>query len=136
MGLGILNTNPFVVYYRSDSFVKPFPSIYDSVANLSLQFLVLPTCLFKARNRTDVRIILLEYYCNNLATVHRLADGWHQESSDGGLTFPARGLKYGFPSTINAKILRKNSFSPSDGGTIAPVKPLFWVAQLGGVRNV
>ena len=43
--------------------------------------------------------------------------GWRQEFSYGGLTLPTRGLKYGFQSTINAKYLRKNRFSPSDGGT-------------------
>ena len=42
--------------------------------------------------------------------------GWRQEFSDGGLTLPTRELKYGFQGTINAKILRKNRFSPSDGG--------------------
>ena len=42
--------------------------------------------------------------------------GWRQEFSDGGLTLPTRGLKYGFQGTINAKNLRKNCASPSDGG--------------------
>ena len=42
--------------------------------------------------------------------------GWRQELSDGGLTLPTRGLKYGFQGTINAKNLPKNRFSPSDGG--------------------
>ena len=32
-----------------------------------------------------------------------------------GLTLPTRGLKYGFQGTINAKNLRKNRLSPSDG---------------------
>ena len=32
-----------------------------------------------------------------------------------GLNLPTRGLKYGFQGTINAKNLRKNRFSPSDG---------------------
>ena len=36
--------------------------------------------------------------------------GWHQEFSDGGLTVPMRGLKYGFQGTINAKNLRKIAF--------------------------
>ena len=31
--------------------------------------------------------------------------------SDGGLILPTRGLKYGFQGNINAKNLRKNSFS-------------------------
>ena len=42
--------------------------------------------------------------------------GWRQDFSDGGLTLPTRGLKYGFQGTINAKNLRKNCVSPSDGG--------------------
>ena len=42
--------------------------------------------------------------------------GWRQEFSDGELTLPTRGLKYGFQGTINAKNLRKNRVSPSDGG--------------------
>ena len=60
-----------------------------------------------------------------------MAKGWRQEFSDGGLTLPKRGLKYGFYGTINAKNLRKNRFSPSDGelacsdeGAIAPSPPL------------
>ena len=46
----------------------------------------------------------------------RREQGWRQEFSDGGLTLPMRGLKYGFQGTINAKNLRKNRFLPSDGG--------------------
>ena len=42
--------------------------------------------------------------------------GWRQEFSDGGLTLPTRGLICGFQGTTNAKNLRKNRFSPSDGG--------------------
>ena len=42
--------------------------------------------------------------------------GWRHEFSVGGMTLPTRGLKYGFQGTINAKNLRKNRFSPSDGG--------------------
>ena len=42
--------------------------------------------------------------------------GWRQELSDWGLTFPTRGLKYGFQGAINAKNLRQNRFSPSNGG--------------------
>ena len=34
----------------------------------------------------------------------------------GELTLPMRGLKYGFQGTINAKNLRKNCISPSNGG--------------------
>ena len=33
-----------------------------------------------------------------------------------GLTLPTRGLKYGFQGTIDAKNLRQNRFSASDGG--------------------
>ena len=33
-----------------------------------------------------------------------------------GLILPTRGLKYGFQGTIKARNLRKNRFSPSDGG--------------------
>ena len=45
-----------------------------------------------------------------------MEQGWRQEFSDGELTLPTRGLKYGFQATINAKNLRKNRFSPFDGG--------------------
>ena len=45
-----------------------------------------------------------------------LQQGWRREFSDGGLNLLMRGLKYGFQGTINAKNLRKNRFSPSDGG--------------------
>ena len=41
--------------------------------------------------------------------------GWRQEFSDGGLSRPTKGLKYGFQGTINAKNLQKNRFPPSDG---------------------
>ena len=34
----------------------------------------------------------------------------------GGLTLPTRVLKYGFQGIVNAKNLRQNDFSPSDGG--------------------
>ena len=34
----------------------------------------------------------------------------------GGLTLPTRGLKHCFQGIVNAKNLRKTSFSPSDGG--------------------
>ena len=37
-----------------------------------------------------------------------------------GLTLPTRGLKYGFQGTIIAKNLRKNCFSPYDGGYYVP----------------
>ena len=36
--------------------------------------------------------------------------------SDGGLTLPTKRLKYCFQGTINAKNLRENRFSSSDGG--------------------
>ena len=42
--------------------------------------------------------------------------GWRQEFSDGGLTLPTEELRYGFQGTIDAKNLRRNGFSPSDGG--------------------
>ena len=35
-----------------------------------------------------------------------------------GLTLPTRGLKYGFLGTISTEILRKSSFSPSDGASM------------------
>ena len=44
------------------------------------------------------------------------ARGGTRNFPTGGLTLPTRGLKYGFQGTVNAKILRKNRFSPSDGG--------------------
>ena len=50
--------------------------------------------------------------------------GWRQEFSDGGLTRPTRGLKYGFQGTINVKNLRKSRLSPSDGGYSHPSPPL------------
>ena len=42
--------------------------------------------------------------------------GWRQDFLTGGLTLPTRGLKYGFQGALNAKNLRKNRFSFSDGG--------------------
>ena len=45
-----------------------------------------------------------------------LLQGWRQEFSNGGLTLPTSWLKYGFQGTINARNLRKNRVSPSDGG--------------------
>ena len=42
--------------------------------------------------------------------------GWRQEFSERGLTLPMRGLKYGFQGIVNAKNLRQNSSSLSDGG--------------------
>ena len=42
--------------------------------------------------------------------------GWRQEFSDGGMTLPRRGLKNDFQDTVNAKNLRKNRCSPSEGG--------------------
>ena len=44
--------------------------------------------------------------------------GWRQEFSDGGLNLTTMGLKYSFHGTINAKNLRKNRFSPSDGASM------------------
>ena len=41
--------------------------------------------------------------------------GLLQEFSDGGLTLPMRGLECGFQGAINARNLRKNCFSSSDG---------------------
>ena len=41
---------------------------------------------------------------------------WRQEFSDGGLTLPTRGIKYNLQGAINAKNVRKNRVSPSDGG--------------------
>ena len=58
-----------------------------------------------------------------------IQQGWRQEFSDGGLTLPTRGLRYDFQGTVNAKNLRKNRVSPSDGasmlrrGAIAPSLP-------------
>ena len=56
--------------------------------------------------------------------------GLRQEFSDRGLTLPTRGLKYGLQGIVNAKNLRQNTFSPSDGGpacsdrgTIVPSSP-------------
>ena len=46
-----------------------------------------------------------------------VVQGWRQEFSDGGLTLPMSGLKYGFQGAINAKNLRQNRFSPSQGGS-------------------
>ena len=42
--------------------------------------------------------------------------GWRKEFSNRGLTLPTRGLKYGYQGIVNAKNLRQNSFSSSDGG--------------------
>ena len=50
------------------------------------------------------------------AVCSTLCQGWRQEFSDGGLTLLTRGLKYGFQGTKNAKNLRKNRCSLSDGG--------------------
>ena len=56
-------------------------------------------------------------------TVHiSVAEGWQSGCSPsfghrgGARNFPTRGLKYGFQGTIIAKNLRKNRFSPPDGG--------------------
>ena len=67
-----------------------------------------------------VLYIMEMIYCPEDDIVIFVADsskqGWGQEFSDGGLTLPTRGLKYGFQGTINTKNLRQNRFSPSDGG--------------------
>ena len=44
------------------------------------------------------------------------SSGWRQECPFAGLTLRTRGLKYSFQGIINAKSLRRNSVSPSDGG--------------------
>ena len=46
----------------------------------------------------------------------RVRQGWRRELSDGGLTLPTRGLKYGFLGTVNAKNIRKNRVSHTDWG--------------------
>ena len=46
--------------------------------------------------------------------------GEHQEFSNGGLTFPTRGLKYGFQGTITARSLQKKSHFTFDGIKHAP----------------
>ena len=42
--------------------------------------------------------------------------GGARDCPTGVLNLPTRGLKYDFQGTINAKNLRKNRLSPSDGG--------------------
>ena len=49
---------------------------------------------------------------------------WRLEFSDGGLTLPIRGLKYGLQGTINAKNLRKIAFHLPTGGQHAPTRGL------------
>ena len=60
---------------------------------------------FSSERNSDIR---LKYPAVN--------QGWRQEISDGGLTLPTRGLKYGFQGTINVKDLRKISFHLPMGG--------------------
>ena len=52
-------------------------------------------------------------YTSDIATCSGVVPGIFRRV---GLTPPKRGLKYDFQGTINAKNLRKNRFSPSDGG--------------------
>ena len=51
-----------------------------------------------------------------MQSLQSLQQRWRREFSGGGLTLLTRGLKYSFQNTTNAKNLRKNRFSPSDGG--------------------
>ena len=44
--------------------------------------------------------------------------GWRQDFSDGGADSSDKEAKIWFQSTINAKNLRKNRYSPSDGGLV------------------
>ena len=44
------------------------------------------------------------------------ARGGARNFPTGWMAFPTGGLKYDFQDTINAKNLRKNSISPTDGG--------------------
>ena len=46
----------------------------------------------------------------------RSARGGARNFPTGGLTLPTRRLKYDFQGIVNAKNLRQNSLSPSDGG--------------------
>ena len=51
------------------------------------------------------------YYINFLFHMMNIcARGGARNFSDGGLTLPTRGLKYGFQGTINAKKFGKNRF--------------------------
>ena len=65
---------------------------------------------------------LLSYYgCNFRRALRQgseylvLDRGGARNFPRGGLTPPTRGLKFGFQGSVNAKNLRQNSFSPSDG---------------------
>ena len=69
--------------------------------------------LEQRRHATIQRLIS---YALALINFRTFEQGWCQEFSDGGLTLPMRGLKYGFQGTINAKNIRKNRFSSSEGG--------------------
>ena len=55
------------------------------------------------------------WYLTQTLSVGRI-QGWCQEFSDGQLTLPTRGLKYGFQGTINAKNLRQMIFYLPRGG--------------------
>ena len=44
--------------------------------------------------------------------------GWHQKFSDRGADSSDKGAKISFQGIVNAKNLRKNSFSRSDGGLV------------------
>ena len=54
--------------------------------------------------------------CNNVIILHLFYPGVALGIFRRGLTRPTRGLKHGFQGTINAKNIRKNCFSPSNGG--------------------
>ena len=45
-----------------------------------------------------------------------LSQGWRQEFSDGEADSSDEGAKNGFQGTITTKHLRKNRYSPSNGG--------------------
>ena len=59
-----------------------------------------------------LKLCVLLSYTKLLAEIR----GGTRNFPTGGLTLPIRGLKYDFQGTINAKNLRKNRVSPSDGG--------------------
>ena len=53
---------------------------------------------------------------NNGKNVSEKSNGGARNFPTGRLTLPTRGLIYGFQGIVNAKNLRHNSSSPSDGG--------------------
>ena len=66
---------------------------------------------------TPLGLIAGEYTClAALAQILFSNSGGARNFPTGGLTLPTRGLKYGFKGSVNAKNLRQNSFSPSEGG--------------------